>query len=255
MPTSDRPPNVRVFADAAEATLSVLHEVLAAIARRPSPLLGFATGGTHRALLQRLAAEFEQGRLAEGSFVATHLDEYLGYPPERRGGMVHELVTVCPPLQDLLARGTLVPVPHDGDDASLRRHEERLQRLGGVELQLLGIGRNGHVAFNEPGVAFDLGFHVATLAEATRDDARARFLPDEPPRRAATAGIASILAARRLVLCAFGATKAAAVRAMLEGPIGPSCPASCVRLHGDALVVLDRAAAAECRSLGGPAGR
>jgi len=157
--------------------------------------------------------------------------------------MVHELTTACPALQGMLARGTFFPVPHDGDPASVRAHEERLARAGGVGVQFLGIGRNGHLAFNEPGTPFDRGFHVTALAASTRDDARARFAPTEPPTHAVTSGLATILAAKRLVLCAFGAAKAPAVAAMRHGPIDPSCPASLLRRHPNALVLLDRAAA------------
>jgi glucosamine-6-phosphate deaminase len=121
-----------------------------------------------------------------------------------------------------------------------------------VHLQLLGIGRNGHLAFDEPGTAFESGFHVAELSATTREDARARFLPDEPPRRGCTAGIASILQGRRIVLCAFGRKKAAAVRAMLEGEIGPQCPASAIRRHANALVLLDAEAAAGLARTRGP---
>ena len=123
-------------------------------------------------------------------------------------------------------------------------HQQRLQRAGGVKLQLLGIGRNGHLAFNEPGTSFDTGFHVTKLAETTRDDARARFAPEEPPHDAVTSGLATIHAAERLVLCAFGAAKREAVRAMLRGEVTEACPASMVRRHGNVLVLLDPAAAA-----------
>lgn len=245
MTAQDRAPEVRVFADAAAAVDVLLGEVRAALGRRARPLLGFATGGTFHPFFARFAAELQQGAIDERAFVATHLDEYLGFPPDRRGGMVHELVSQCPPFGSMLVHGTMVPVPHDGDPERLRAHEERLQRLGGLELQLLGIGRNGHLAFNEPGTAFELGFHRTDLAESTRQDARARFSPEEPPQRAATAGIASILAARRLVLCAFGAAKAPAVRRMLRDPVGVACPATALRRHGNSLVLLDRAAAAD----------
>jgi glucosamine-6-phosphate deaminase len=127
---------------------------------------------------------------------------------------------------------------------AIAAHAERLQLAGGVALQFVGIGRNAHLAFNEPGTPFDVGFHTATLSAATRDDARARFAPDEPPRRAVTSGLATILAARRIVLCAFGAAKAPAVQSMLHGEVSPACPASVLRRHGNVLVVLDRAAAA-----------
>jgi glucosamine-6-phosphate deaminase len=245
-------PEVRVLANAEAAVPILLGELRAAIARAGGarPLVSFATGGTFAAFLQALAAELDSGRVPRDAFAATHLDEYVGFPPDRSGGMVHELIARCPPLCDMLRRGMFLPVPHDGSDAALQAHAARLQRAGGVSLQFLGLGRNGHVAFNEPGTPFDSGFHRARLARTTRDDARPRFAPDEPPELAVTAGLATILAARRIVLCAFGRGKADAVRAMLCAPVGEACPASALRRHADALVLLDGAAAG---ALGGSA--
>jgi glucosamine-6-phosphate deaminase len=236
-------PEVRVLHAADLAVPIVLGELQACLERQRRPLVSFATGGTFAGFLLALADELRSGR-ASRDFLATHLDEYLGYEPARRGGMVHELGVLCPPLLDWLARGAFLPVPHVADPAELEEHGERLRRAGGVALQLLGIGRNGHIAFNEPGTAFDLGFHVTALAASTRADARARFAPDEPPFAALTAGAADILAARRIVLCAFGAGKAEAVRAMLTGAVTEACPASVLRRHGNTLVLLDPAAAA-----------
>lgn len=237
-------PEVRVLAGAAAATDVLLGELRGALASGGRPLVSFATGNTFTAWFARLAAEFASGRLSPHDFVGTHLDEYLGHAPTQRGGMVHELTERCAGFGAMLARGTFLPVPGDGAAMSLAAHEARLSRAGGVQLQFLGIGRNGHLAFNEPGTPFEIGFHVTELAATTREDARARFAPDEPPTHAVTAGLASILAARRVVLCAFGAGKAAAVRAMLQGPVDPSCPASVLRRHDNVLVLLDAAAAA-----------
>lgn len=237
-------PEVRILPAAADAVPLLLDEIRAAIHGARLPLLGFATGGTFTAMLHALGGELAAGRIDPASFVATHLDEYLGFAPDRRGGMVHELCEACPPLGEMLRRGTFLPVPHDGGEAGLAAHAARLARAGGVRLQFLGIGRNGHLAFNEPGTSFDSGFHVTTLAETTRDDARRRFAPEEPPQRAATSGLATILQAQRLVLCAFGGNKAAAVRAMLRGQETTACPASVVRRHANLLVLLDRDAAA-----------
>ena len=225
----------------ADAAVSLLLDEIRGV-EGDRPLVGLATGGTFRTALAALGEKLCSGQW-RGDLRFTHLDEYLGFGADRPGGMVHELLAVCPPLAGMLAGGTLWPVPHVVDAEVIAAHERRIGEAGGLALQLLGIGRNGHIGFNEPGVAFERRFHGTALAEATRNDARAGFAPDEPPRRAVTAGVASILAARRLVLCAFGARKAAAVRAMLHGEIGPACPASVVRRHDDALILLDRDAA------------
>lgn len=226
----------------------VLREVEATVASHPRGLISFATGGTYKAFFPKLAAAINSGQLPMASLLCTHLDEYLGYGPERPGGMVHELVTACPPLADLLRQGSFLPVPGEGDAPSLEAHRQRLQRAGGIRLQLLGIGRNGHLAFNEPGAPFDGTFRKVQLSESTRRDAEARFRSLDPegpgvPTEAASAGLGDIQSAGRLILVALGAAKADAVHAMLHGPVDPSCPASVVRRHPDALVLLDAAAA------------
>jgi glucosamine-6-phosphate deaminase len=230
-------PSSEAIADA------VIVELESAIAGRDGAVIGFATGGTFRELFTKLTAAIEDRRIDLSRCFATHLDEYLDYTPDRSGGMVHELFTLCPPLGALYEVGRFWPVPCTDDDAALRAHADRIAAHGGVDLQLCGIGRNSHLAFNEPGTPFDLGFHRARLADTTRDDARAQFAPEDPPRDAITSGVGTILAARRVVLAASGGAKAAAVRAMLDGPIDPSCPASAVRNHASVRVLLDAAAA------------
>lgn len=244
-------PEVRVLDTAESAVPYLLDELRNVIAAASRPLVSFATGGTFTAFFRSLDTELKSGRMDCGSFIGTHLDEYIAFEPNRRGGMVHELTLRCPALRDMLARGSFLPVPCHGAEGSLRAHEERMQRAGGIKLQFLGIGRNGHVAFNEPGASFDAGFHVTTLAESTRVDAAPTFVPDEPPRRAVTAGMQSILGAERIILCAFGAGKAQAVKEMLQGDVSDRCPASALRNHANVLVLLDPEAAS---SLDMPAG-
>jgi glucosamine-6-phosphate deaminase len=123
-------------------------------------------------------------------------------------------------------------------------YEAAIEGAGGLDVALLGIGRNGHLAFNEPGSPFDSRTRVVRLAEQTRSD-NARSLPPgvAVPTHAVTMGLATILDARALVLVAIGPAKAEVIRAALEGPIDPSCPASTLRRRPDATVVLDRQAA------------
>lgn len=244
--TAPTSPQVEVLPTADAAIPILLGELRAALVRRPRPLIGFATGGTFTAFFAALAAEFAAQRLRGSDFVATHLDEYAGFDAARRGGMVHELVTHCAGFGEMLRSGAFLPVP--GSEAGLAAHEAAIAACGGVELQFLGIGRNGHIAFNEPGTPFERGFHATTLAASTRDDARPRFLPEEPPRQAITSGIATILAARRVVLCAFGRGKAPAVAAMLRGAVNATCPASAIRRHANAVVLLDNEAAGDLRA-------
>jgi glucosamine-6-phosphate deaminase len=129
-------------------------------------------------------------------------------------------------------------------EAEARDYEARIAAAGGIDLQLLGIGRNGHLAFNEPTSSLASRTRIKTLTEATRRANAPAFAPDPVPRRAITMGIATILDARACVLLATGEAKAAAVARMVEGPLGADCPATALQMHRAATVVLDGAAAA-----------
>ena len=239
---------VRVLKDPAACAEAALFELRHILKAHRLPLVSFAMGQTFTPFFGMLKEEMESGRINPESFIATHLDEFLGFTHDRPGGMVHEVLQACPPLKEMFRRGTFLPMPANGLADSLVGHGERLIRAGGVVLQFAGIGRNGHIAFNEPGTPFEQHFHRTVLAAMTRSDARPRFAGDDVPEHAVTAGLADIAVARRLVVVATGAAKATAVKAMVEGPVGPQCPASIVRHHESAVVLLDPEAAQELAS-------
>ena len=206
--------------------------------------LGLATGSTPRPAYQELLgahADDDDGLFDD--VTALLLDEYVGLGPDDprsyRATIRSELTDGLgiPPARVLGPDTALEP-------ASACAAYEATVRAGGVDLQLLGIGRNGHIGFNEPGTPFDSPTHVVELSPTTRAD-NARFFdrPQDVPTRAITQGIGTILRSRRLLLAATGTAKAAAVAAALEGPVGPDCPASAIRRHPRVTVVLDRAAA------------
>lgn len=236
--------------DAASATEMVLALVIETLGSSAEPSFGLATGGTFQEFFRRVVQLENAGRLDLRHATFTHLDEYVGLGPESAGGMVHELNEV---LFGKLRRGVkrFSPAPATAADPAAAQ-AELLDTHPGIDLQLLGIGRNGHVAFNEPGTPFHHRTHVTDLAADTIDANAARFPDGNHPRQALTMGPAAILETRRAVLVATGAGKADAVRAMLEDPVSPACPASIMRLHPDATIIIDDAAAAaltdECGS-------
>ena len=238
-------PEVRIFDSRAAAEDAALDELRQLARRDDRPLVSFATGATYTGMLQKLHAEVGAGRIALTKLRATHLDEYEGLGPLQFGSMVHELCEACPSLRTMVDDGSFTPVPCVAEDRVAEQHEQKLAQMGGVQLQFLGIGRNGHLAFHEPGVPFDRGYHVAHLSETTRKDAVGRFGVVPVPHRAITAGIATILRGKRLVMSAFGKGKADAVHGMLRGDVGPACPASALRSHPNVLVLLDRDAASK----------
>ena len=222
-------------------------------AGRPEPVLGRATRASPLGLYAELAAAVAAGRLDLTAARGFALDEYVGLPPGHPQSYREVLLReVCAPL-GLRPDRLHVPDGSGGDEAALvaaaAAYEILLAKAGGVDVQILGIGANGHLGFNEPGSALSSRTRVKRLSDRTRAD-NARFFegPDEVPTHCVTQGLGTVLEAGRLVLVASGGAKAEAVAAALEGPLSASCPASVLQWHADAVVVLDEAAAGLLRN-------
>lgn len=220
------------------------------LAERPDAVLGTATGSSPLPLYAELARRCATGRLSLARATAFMLDEYVGLPdghPERYHAFMERHLRAVTDLPAMSLHGPEAPA--GADDAALeeacRRYEDAMAAAGYCDLQILGIGSDGHIGFNEPGGPLSSRTHVGVLADSTRRD-NARFFGgdlDAVPERCLTQGLATIMEARRIVLIATGEGKAAAVAAMVEGPVSPDLPASVLQEHDDALVLLDPAAA------------
>ena len=236
---------VVIVKDAAAAGELVAEAVVALISGRPDAVLGLATGSTPVPVYAALAERARGLDLSQVRGFA--LDEYVGLPaghPESyRSVITREVVEPLGlvPERIHVPNGATETIQHAGAD-----YEAALEAAGGVDLQILGIGTDGHIGFNEPGSSFASLTRVKTLTEQTRRD-NARFFDsiDDVPMHCITQGLGTILRARHLVLLAFGAGKAAAIAAALEGPLSASLPGSAVQLHPRATVVVDEAAASE----------
>lgn len=202
-------------------------------------VLGAATGATPEPLYRLLVAR----QLVAPTTTVCLLDDYIGLPPGHPQQYRHVIE------RQLVNPLGLTMIAPDVDAAdpimACRQYEDVLAELGGVDLQILGIGRNGHIGFNEPGTPFDTVTHVVELAATTRAD-NARFFdgPIEVPTHAITQGIASIRRAKRIVLIAIGLAKSTAVATLLDGPVSAATPASALRDHDDLTVIADREALA-----------
>ena len=234
--------------EAARAAAGVIAGTLRA---KPGAVLGLATGGTMEPVYEALIEAHLAG-LSFAKATSFNLDEYVGLGPEhpqsyRRYIEERFLRHVgIDPARAHVPRGDVDP----GEAA--RRYEALLDGAERVDLQLLGLGRNGHIGFNEPGSPFDSRTREVALSTSTiRANARFFGAGETPPERAVTMGIGTILRARRILLLACGAAKAKAVRATLEGPVSEAVPATALRSHPSVTVILDAAAAA----LLGPDGR
>lgn len=250
MSANENRPAITIHADA-EAAAHAGAEVIASLLRkRPDAVLGLATGGTMIPAYSRLAAMVAAGEASLARVRSFNLDEYVGLPPDHPQSYRHFMNEhlAGPARMDPAWMEVPSGMAADVDEES-RRYEAALAATGPVDLQLLGLGRNGHIGFNEPGSSADSRTRVVALDERTVQD-NARFFAggEEVPRRAISMGIATILSARRIVLVATGLPKAEAVRAMIEGPVGPQCPASFLRRHAAVEVILDREAASLLRS-------
>jgi len=237
---------VVVCPDAAAAALLVADTIERLLADKPEAVLGLATGSSPLGVYDELARRVRAGTLSLRRARAFLLDEYVGLP---RG---HDQSYRSVIHRDLVSRVDLVPVHvlgPDGNATDLDRecatYEDAIAAAGGVDLQLLGVGTDGHLAFNEPGSSLASRTRIKTLTAQTRKD-NARFFggdPDSVPRHCLTQGIGTILEARHLVLIASGAVKAEAVRQLAEGPVSASWPATALQLHPHVSVLLDPEAA------------
>jgi len=240
---------VLVLPDAAAATARAADILTEAIAARPDLVLGLATGGTMAPLYVALVERYRAGALSLAQVTSFNLDEYVGLAPDHPCSYHRTMAEALFDLTDIATGATHLPRGDAPDPkAEANRYEQQIRAAGGIDLQLLGIGTNGHIGFNEPTSSLASRTRIKTLTDATREANRRFFDNAEAvPRFAITMGIATILEARSCVLLATGAAKAKAVAAMIEGPVSAACPASALQLHPQATIILDRDAAAELR--------
>ncbi|MGY1987321.1 glucosamine-6-phosphate deaminase [Blastococcus sp. SYSU DS0669] len=223
--------------------------VAEAVRRRRDAVVGLATGSSPLGTYAELARQVAAGELDVSGVRGFALDEYVGLPPAHPQSYASVIRrTVVEPLELDPAR-VRVPDGCAADlDAEAAGYEQEIRAAGGIDVQLLGIGANGHIGFNEPTSSLTSRTRVKALAPRTRAD-NARFFasPEEVPVHCLTKGLGTILEARELVLVAQGEAKAEAVAAAVEGPLSSMCPASVLQLHRRAGVYLDEAAASRLR--------
>ena len=219
------------------------------VRRRPTPVLGLATGSSPLPVYDELVRRHGGGRLSFAATTAFLLDEYVGLPfdhPESYRAVIEREFTGRVDFDQHRVHGP------DGLDTDLQAacaaYEAAIVEAGGIDLQLLGVGGDGHIGFNEPGSSLASRTRLKTLTAQTRLD-NARFFDslDAVPRHVLTQGVGTILEARHLVLVATGEVKAAAVASLVEGPVTAFFPASALQLHPHVSVVIDEPAAGQLR--------
>jgi glucosamine-6-phosphate deaminase len=216
------------------------------IRKKPKCVLGLATGSTPLAVYGELIRQHREEDLDWSQVTSFNLDEYVGLPPTHPQSYRYFMDENLFRHINILTQNVNVPDGRALDfERYCRTYEKLIQQAGGIDLQLLGIGADGHIAFNEPGSSLGSRTRIKTLTRKTIED-NARFFesPSEVPRMAITMGVGTILDSRQCLLLATGGHKAEAVAKTVEGPVTSQITASALQLHRDVVVVLDESAAA-----------
>jgi glucosamine-6-phosphate deaminase len=227
--------------------------VKALIKKKTDPVLGLATGSTPISLYKQLVEQYKADDLSFKNVTTFNLDEYHQIdqvnPQSYRSFMDKHLFNHV----DIDVNNTFLPTCVLGENPRVQglAYEKKIKQQGGVDLQILGIGANGHIGFNEPTSSLSSRTRIKTLTQQTIADNSRLFKPDEKqPTMAMTMGIATIMDARYVLLMATGANKAIAVKDMITGGVSAMCPASALQMHENAIVLLDKTAASKLSDQG-----
>jgi glucosamine-6-phosphate deaminase len=242
---------VRVLPDYESMSAAAAQIVAERIREKPRAVFLLPTGTTPLGMYGRLVEMHRREGLSFAQATFFNLDEYLGLPPDHPASYHVYMEENFYKLVDADAARIHVPDGSAPDpEAECERYEMAMREVGGVDLCVLGIGRNGHIGFNEPGAPFDSRTRVVRLTESTRRVNASDFEGDRAPEKAITVGMATIFEAREILLLASGANKARAAAAALQGEISEAVPASMLRRHPHASFLLDRDAASALEGVG-----
>ena len=219
--------------------------IAAQVILKPSCVLGLATGSSPVGTYQQLIEWYKKGDLDFSQVRTVNLDEYVGLDKDHDQSYAYFMRTNLFDHINVDPANTNIPDGMAPDEAEeCARYDKVIHDLGGIDLQLLGLGPNGHIGFNEPGEAFELETHCVDLTPATIE-ANKRFFDgneDLVPKQAYTMGIKTIMQARKVLVVANGLAKAKAVKAVVSGPVTPECPGSILQMHPDCILVADEEA-------------
>ena len=213
---------------------------------KPNSVLGLATGSSPMGTYKELIKKYEAGDIDFSDITTVNLDEYRGLPRTNDQSYYYFMNDNFFNHVNIYKARTHVPNGEEDAEVECGNYEALIKELGGIDLQLLGLGHNGHIGFNEPAEAFDKTTHCVDLTESTIE-ANKRFFAsiDDVPKQAYTMGIGTIMAVKKILVIVSGADKAAIVKKAFTGPVTPTVPASILQMHPDVTVVCDAAAYAE----------
>lgn len=225
--------------------------ISAQIIMKPHCVLGLATGSTPIGTYQQLVERYNGGDLDFSEVTSVNLDEYKGLPRENDQSYYYFMNEHLFSKVNIDKNRTFLPDGTEEDSAkACRDYNAVIHSVGGVDLQLLGLGHNGHIGFNEPGTVFEKETHCVSLTERTIQANRRFFASEEEvPRQAYTMGIKTIMSAHRILVVVSGEDKAEIVREAFFGPVTPAVPASILQMHNEVIVIADEAALSKCEGL------
>ncbi len=232
---------LRDYEEVSQKAFEVMKEV---VVKKADAVLGLATGSTPIGLYERMIKDHKENGTSYAACQSFNLDEYVGLPRNHKESyytFMHEHLFCGIDIKE-----ENVHLPYGDKKEDCEAYEKALEHVQ-VDIQVLGIGANGHIGFNEPGTAFDQETHIVTLQEKTRQD-NARFFDGDitqVPTHAITMGIATIMKAKKILLIATGENKADAIAAMVNGKFDVDCPASVLQNHADVVVIVDQTAASK----------
>lgn len=236
---------IRIFETAEEASRFGAKLIADIIKEQGNTVLGLATGSTPVGMYREWARLNAAGEVDFAKVSSYNLDEYIGLDGAHDQSYRYFMNKNLFDHVNIGKANTHVPCGNGVDhDSDAKAYDAMIEAAGGIDVQVLGIGNNGHIGFNEPADVFYMGTHVVNLTDSTID-ANKRFFArrEDVPKQAITLGMGGIMRAKKVVMLAFGENKAEAVRAMIKGEIDPKCQASILKVHNDTIVLLDKAAA------------
>lgn len=238
--------NIYKVKDYAELSSKAASIIASQIIMKPACVLGLATGSSPVGTYKKLIEWHEKGLVDFSQVTSVNLDEYKGLSEDNDQSYRYFMNTNLFNHVNINKEKTYVPNGLEPDSQkACDQYNEIIASVGGIDLQLLGLGHNGHIGFNEPDTYFPSVTHCVDLTESTIE-ANKRFFASEAdvPRQAYTMGILNIMSARKIVVVVSGADKAEILKKVVTGPITPQVPASILQLHGDVTIIADEAAAA-----------
>ncbi len=235
---------VKNYEELSKEAFKVMKDV---VTSKENPVLGLATGSSPIGLYKEMIKDHQENKTSYAKVITFNLDEYVGLKKEHSESYYSFMNANLFSGLNIDLNNVHIPVgDSDNVEEECKKYDEAMSKYQ-LDLQLLGIGSNGHIGFNEPGTSFDSLTHIVELKEKTRQD-NARFfepLNEEVPTHAITMGVASIMSAKKVLLVASGANKADAIKAMINGEVNENMPASVLQRHQDVVVIVDEAAASK----------